>query len=305
MSQKAHGQIRRGQVITTWGPGALIDMPRHAAVVGGLETWPRADQLEEVVEPRLSRKLEAMTGLPLPRLYAPPAAEGRKPWETPLGVGAWRFPEWFLVQEDPYKRGGAGTGTPARASGSRRLVHRKALDENGRFDGRPVVPAVHVRACPRGHLDDLDWRAFVHAADESAKKEGDESGDNGAAADAPDARETTGPPEGKGTGVSYCRQDLWLDQTGTAGDLGELVVRCECGKRRRLYEAADLSLMALGRCTGARPWLGENANEPCGQPARLLVRTASNACFPIRAPRFGVPSSPSGTTCQSWTTRPA
>ena len=27
MSRKAHGQIRRGQVITTYGPGALIDLP--------------------------------------------------------------------------------------------------------------------------------------------------------------------------------------------------------------------------------------------------------------------------------------
>lgn len=249
MNQKAHGQIRRGQVITTWGPGALLDMPHHAAVMGGLEEWRGVEQLEEVVEPRLSRKLEAMTGLPLPRLYAPPAAEGRKPRETQLGVGAWRFPEWFLVQENPYDtRSGSGSGKHERRGGSRRLVHRKALDERGRFDGRRVVPVVHVRACPRGHLDDLDWRAFVHEADK--------------------------------VGNSYCRRDLWLDQTGTAGDLGELVVRCECGKRRRLYEAADPSLAALGRCTGARPWLGKDANETCDERARLLVRTASNAYFP-------------------------
>ena len=41
MSRKAHGQIRRGQVITTYGPGALIDLPRHSAIVGGLDTWPQ------------------------------------------------------------------------------------------------------------------------------------------------------------------------------------------------------------------------------------------------------------------------
>ncbi len=262
MSSRAHGQIRRGQVITTWGPGSLIDMPNHAAVMGGLETWPSLDHLKEIVEPRLSRKLEAMTNLPFPRLYAPPAAEGRKPWETQLGIGAWRFPEWFLVQEDPYKGSGSGPDKRGRRGGSRRLVHRKALDERGRFDGRPVVPAVHVRACPRGHLDDLDWSAFVHAADTA--------GPHG----------TPSTQAGSGVGGSYCGRALWLDQTGTAGDLGELVVRCECGKRRRLYEAADVSLKTLGQCTGARPWLGRNANESCGHPARLLVRTASNAYFP-------------------------
>ena len=28
MSRKGHGQIRRGQIITTYGPGALIDLLR-------------------------------------------------------------------------------------------------------------------------------------------------------------------------------------------------------------------------------------------------------------------------------------
>ena len=258
MSARAHGQIRRGQVITTLGPGALIDMPDHTAIMGGLETWPSPGKLEEVLEPRLSRKLEPVTGVPFPRLYAPPAADSAKPWEPQLGVGAWRFPEWFLVQEVANKQRTAGTGHGLRRmrSGSRRLVPRTALDERHRFDNRPVVPTVHVRACPRGHLDDLDWRAFAHSA----------------------------PVDGKspssGSPVSSCHRQLWLDQTGTAGDLGELVVRCECGKRRRLYEAADLSREALGTCTGARPWLGRDANEPCGHPARLLVRTATNAYFP-------------------------
>ena len=62
MSRHAEGQIRRGQVITTYGPGALIDLPNHSAIVGGLETWPKTSDLEEVVEPRLARKLQIMTG---------------------------------------------------------------------------------------------------------------------------------------------------------------------------------------------------------------------------------------------------
>lgn len=259
MSTRAHGQIRRGQMITTWGPGALIDMPHHAAVMGGLETWPGPGKLEEVLEPRLSRKLEAMTQVPIPRLYAPPAADSANPWETQPGVGAWRFPEWFLVQEDASKQTTARgrRGQRRMRGGSRRLVHRKALDDRGRFDNRPVVPTVHVRACPRGHLDDLNWRAFVHSAPVDGKS------------------------RSSGSSVPSCRRQLWLDQTGTAGDLGELVVRCECGKRRRLYEAAaDPSRRILGTCTGARPWLGRDANEACSHPARLLVRTATNAYFP-------------------------
>ena len=75
-------------------------------------------------------------------------------------------------------------------------------------------------------------------------------------------------------------QQLWLDEQGTSGDLGELSVRCECGKRRLLYEANELDQRPLGTCGGARPWLGRNTEEECSQPSRLLIRTASNAYFP-------------------------
>ena len=234
MSRRAHGQIRQSQVITTYGPGALIDLPQHSAIVGGLDTWPNPVELDEVMEPRLTNKLRNMTGIPAPRLYAPPPAPD-EPWARDRGITAWRFPEWFVVQED-----GGGT----ERDRSRRLVHRKALDQKGRFESCSVVPTRFVRACPKGHVDDLDWTGFVHRA-----------GDD-------------------------CRRQLWLGERGTTGDLAELTVRCECGKSRFLYEAAELENRPLGTCRGARPWLGRHADEPCTQPSRLLIRTASNAYFP-------------------------
>lgn len=235
MSHKAHGQIRRGQVITTYGPGALIDLPKHSAIVGGLDTWPRTSDLTEIAEPRLTRKLQLMTGVVTPRLYAPPP-DPSNPSEPARGIGAWRFPEWCVVQE---------AGGSEERERSRRLVHRKALDR-GRFDDLAVVATRFVRACPRGHVDDLDWHGFVH----------------GPAADCPRTRQ------------------LWLDERGTSGDLADLVVRCECGKSRGLYEATQIEMIPLGTCRGARPWLGLNAGEDCKLPSRLLIRTASNAYFP-------------------------
>jgi hypothetical protein len=231
---KAHGQVRRGQVITTYGPGALIDLPRHSALVGGLDTWPKISDLEEVLEPRLTRKLQFMTNVAAPRLYAPPP-DPNDPREAARGIGVWRFPEWFVVQE-------ASSGDERERS--RRLVHRLALDNKGRFDGRPVVATRFVRACPKGHVDDLDWRRFAHTVEDP------------------------------------CRRQLWLDERGTSGDLADLVVRCECGKFRSLYEATPLEMNPLGTCRGTRPWLGRNTEEDCKLPSRLLIRTASNAYFP-------------------------
>jgi hypothetical protein len=191
VSRKAHGQVRRGQVITTYGPGALIDLPRHSAIVGGLDTWPKTSDLEEILEPRLTRKLQTMTDVAAPPLYAPPP-DSADPREPAKGIGVWRFPEWFVVQE--------ASGDDERER-SRRLVHRKGLDNKGMFDGRPVVATRFVRACPKGHVDDLDWQRFVHGAEDP------------------------------------CRRQMWLDERGTSGDLADLVVRCECGKSRSLSEA--------------------------------------------------------------------
>ena len=101
-----------------------------------------------------------------------------------------------------------------------------------------------VRACPKGHVDDLDWHRFVHGPEDT------------------------------------CRRQLWLDERGTGGDLGDLAVRCECGKLRAMYDATVIEMNVLGTCPGARPWLGKNTNEDCNLPSRLLIRTASNAYFP-------------------------
>ena len=107
-----------------------------------------------------------------------------------------------------------------------------------------MVATRFVRACPKGHVDDVDWYRFVHGADDP------------------------------------CRNQLWLDERGTSGDLSDLVVRCGCGKRRGMHEAKEIENRTLGACSGARPWLGPHAAERCELPARLLIRTASNAWFP-------------------------
>jgi len=250
MSRRGHGQIRRSQVITTWGPGALIDLPRHSGVVGGLETWPKVSDLDEIADQRLQRKLALILELPLPRLYAPPP-DSSDPSVPKRGIGMWRFPEWMVVQE---KTSGEGQDR------SRRLVHRRALDETGRLDGNEVVATRFVRACPRGHVDDLDWYGFVHR------------------------------------GERDCKGQLWLDERGTGGDLGDLTIRCQaCKKARGMHEAAEWETFALGTCRGSRPWLGlHGSREECTLPARLLIRTASNAYFPQVMSALSLPDRATG-----------
>ena len=247
MSPKSTGQIRRSQVITTYGPGALIDLPRDSAVMAGIDRW--GSSLERLDEPRVQQALARMTGVHSPDLRIPPTPDPAEFWSTsPKGIDAYRFPEWFVVQEAP---NWAKPASPDRPR-SRRLVRRRAL-EKGRFDGRPVVATRFVMACPKGHVADLPWRGFAHG------------------------------------GPTKCLGQLWLDETGATGELANLRVRCGCGISRSMTEANDLDAKALGVCTGARPWLGRDAHEACNQPGRLLIRTATNAYFPLLVRALSIP----------------
>ena len=48
---KPHGQIRQGQLITTYGPGSMLDLPNHSVLVAGLDDWSKGG--DEVLEPIL------------------------------------------------------------------------------------------------------------------------------------------------------------------------------------------------------------------------------------------------------------
>ena len=234
---KTVGEVRASQILTTYGPGALIDFPRDAAIMGGVNFWPQKQEYRrEIKEPRLRDKLCSMLQRSDLRLIAPPAAE-TAPWEKGPRARAIRFPSWFLAEtpaeENEHKQGDR----------SRRLVRNRDLDKKMLYDGRRVVPVRFVQACVKGHISDVNWRRAV-------------------------------PCEEDG-----CMKPLWLDESGSGGDLADLVIRCECGARVSMAELNDMSRNRLGRCNGWRPWLGSQFSEDCDQPSRLLNRTATNAYF--------------------------
>jgi hypothetical protein len=153
---KPHGQIRQSQIVTTFGPGAMIDLPDHAVILAGLDHWS-GYQEQPIVEDRLAAKVRNLLGRPF-TFYAPPADKD-DPNAAVTGVTVWLFPEWFVGQDA--KRDSSGVR-------SRPLVHRLALDRGMKLRlearDRPqrVVPVRFVQACTRGHVSDIDWRVFVH-----------------------------------------------------------------------------------------------------------------------------------------------
>ena len=72
---KPPGQIRQSQIITTFGPGAMVDLPKQSVLVGGLDHWSKGG--EEIVETRLTNKLA--TALQVPRSGS---ISRRRSWTT-------------------------------------------------------------------------------------------------------------------------------------------------------------------------------------------------------------------------------
>lgn len=230
--------LRQSQLITTYGPGAMIDLPDYSVIVSGLQDWAHLRR-EKVDEPRLTAKLRRLLDVPSLELWTPPRHEENARQIAP--VGARIFPTWFIVKE--------AHPSPRNPQWRRRrlvrwdhLDRRQFRDEDGKR--KPVVPVRFVCGCRRGHIDDLDWRRFVHQSGRA------------------------------------CQRPLWLEERGTGSDIGDTFGICDCGEERSLYEASMPETGVLGHCAGNRPWIGQYARESCGEPYRLLVRTASNAYFP-------------------------
>jgi len=249
-------QIRSNQLITTFGPGAMVDLPDKSIIVAGLEHWTHEKGRHCVVEePRLAAKLANhlrkmspdFKGHTVELRTPPPAVESiyQKGTVTP-GVTGFIFPHWFIVQNvvlSPEK------------NRRRQLVLQGQLEPaTGKFKDKDrsssVVPVRFVRACRKGHAGDIQWRDFVHG------------------------------------NASTCLMPLWMEERGTTGDLSDVWIVCECGAVRSMSDAAEEG--TLGYCNGSRPWL-DDIEGPCGEKNRLLLRTASNAYFPQTLPVISIP----------------
>lgn len=244
------GRIRLSQLVTTFGPGAMVDLVHDAVLVGGLDYWrydaksapPSLDEprLRERVNPRVHALGLSLSIDGAFRTGPPGREEGSGPWN---GIQVAEFPAWFVCQE------------------CRALSHRKSLgDKKGdryrhqcnRSKAGDCVPVRFVATCKDGHLDEFPWNWFVHQAGDRC--------------------------DGK---------DLYLTE-GATGDFTEIVVRCDsCHQRRSLADAREDEV--LPDCKGRRPWLGHQADVPCLHKNHLLSRTASNAYFAQTMSALSIP----------------
>ena len=85
----SESEIRQSQLLTTFGPGSLVDLPNDAVMIGGLEHW--VGEKRRVNEERLEGRIAEMMGVAQMPLYAPPV-DSPDPTAPETGVRAFLFP---------------------------------------------------------------------------------------------------------------------------------------------------------------------------------------------------------------------
>lgn len=161
MSSRAIGDVRPSQVVTTFGPGAIVDLQTLSVIVAGIDSWT-VDDDDALHEPRLQRALRVERFFSAkPTESSGFAKRGTIPTYLfpryqvcPVCQTLSRVGEGFLKYEERWVElvctapGCKGRGT-----------HRAS-----------TMPAPFIVACPSGHLDDFPWRWYVHRGSETCAK---------------------------------------------------------------------------------------------------------------------------------------
>lgn len=257
MSTHPVGEVRPSQLLWTYGPGALIDLPNLSVITMGLDRWD-IDRCFPLEEARLLAAVKRVLGPQVNQLRVPPfvrdenadpnSAEGK------VGVPVRPFPRWlrcvrcgllaefdsglFAVKTNPYR------------PEDTHFVHPNCPKGNN----SDAVPARFLMACRNGHLDDFPWHWFVHG----------------------------GPDPCKGTlrfferGASLQTENLW--------------VKCDtCGKARSLVHAFGREAQSnLPACRGRHPHL-DTFDSECTAPPRAVLLGATNSWFSVSISVLAIP----------------
>jgi hypothetical protein len=252
------GDVRPSQLLWTYGPGALIDLPNISVLTMGLDRWDEA-RCSPIDEDRLLQAVRRVLGDQVQRLRMPPlkVEEGFVDPFSPgvrIGVPVRPFPRWlrcvkcqilaevdsglFEIKENQFR------------PEDTRFVHKHC--EKGK--NSDAVPARFLLACRNGHLDDFPWRYFVHR----------------------------GPSDCKGSlvfieeGASLQTENLWVKCTG-------------CPAARSMVEAFGREgAKKLPVCRGRHPHLS-TFDECCAEQPRAVLLGSTNSWFSVSISVLAIP----------------
>ena len=263
MSKTPVGEVRPSQLLWTYGPGALIDLPNLSVVTMGIDRW-ELNRCQPIQEARLLASVRRVLGDQVESLRMPPLTDQDivDPFsaEAFVGVPVKPFPRWMRCVKcgllSPFDAGlfelKANRYRPERT----RFVHKGCTGSRG--DQKPrdadAVPARFLLACREGHLDDFPWHWFVHG------------------------------------GSSGCMGTLRFFESGASLQTENLWVRCDsCSAAKSMAQAfGQAGKDYLPGCRGRHPHLNRFENG-CVEVPRAILLGATNGWFPVTLSVLAIP----------------
>lgn len=248
--------IRREQLISPWGVGAIVPFPNDESVmIAGLDVWRYKEHEEFIVKDDRLVKWLGVNHLRLPPDFR---GENSDSINYNLTIPAVRFPNWYYcphcgtMEKTTYYQ-----GQIPRCRKYQWEIGNKC-DRNKKY-ARLLIPERFVVVCSHGHIDDFPIAEWVHSKSETPYNK-----------DTCIIRRNTGGVSASLAGVSYY---------------------CSCGAKRTLSGAMEEGALAkIGyTCSGSMPWLGKYGKSgDCGaEDIRVVLRGATNVWFPdIRSSIF-------------------
>ncbi len=130
-------------MITTFGPGALINLEQGTFIAMGIDSWPNTGNKDILRDERLQKQLNVKY------FRQPPSSE-----EFPKGLPYRRFPRWLFCPKCRLLK----------------TYEKWTINDTRKFLTQPrcnicrkgLVPMSFLVACRKGHLDDFPWVWWVH-----------------------------------------------------------------------------------------------------------------------------------------------
>lgn len=142
--KKVVGQLRRTQLVTTFGSGAIVDMPDYSVVIAATNYWKDSSPI--LHEPNLEKLLKVS------HFKQPYVTEDPEENAAP-DIPAFRFPIMHFCPECkrlmPYWGFGDDTGKQCSTC------------------KKNIVPSRFIAACINGHMEDFPYKWWVHDGDYS------------------------------------------------------------------------------------------------------------------------------------------
>ncbi|MDG1431936.1 MAG: DUF1998 domain-containing protein [Paracoccaceae bacterium] len=261
------GEVRPSQLLWTYGPGALIDLPNLSVVTLGSDTWEEG-RCQPIEEPRLLEAVRRVLGVQVATLRMPPflMQESIDPFSADafVGVPVKPFPRWLRCVEcgllSEYDAGLFECKEHRYRPEKTKFVHKGCTGSKGNKGAKDAdaVPARFLLACRAGHLDDFPWHYYVH------------------------------------NGPSDCKGTLRFYESGASLQTENLWVKCDgCPASRNMAQAfGQVGQHNLPKCRGRHPHL-ETFDDKCSEGPRAVLLGATNSWFPITLSALHIPLSTS------------